>query len=163
MASINPEQTTLQTDGKCFLIVFGDADLDQAIKWSYTTIISHISQICIATFRNPIEENICERFVDLFEKQFKKVSKSGVPFKDDTLRGPQFRKVQYGKVLAYLYIASGKAGGSSYLSPRRRSIQRRRRKRFLGCSHRLHQCKRQHENRSRGDSRAFRCYILGQD
>ena len=48
MASINLKNITLETGGKSPLIVFADADLDQAVKWSHIGIMSNMGQICTA-------------------------------------------------------------------------------------------------------------------
>lgn len=39
MASINMKNITLETGGKSPLIVFDDADFDQAVKWAHTGIM----------------------------------------------------------------------------------------------------------------------------
>src|SRR3954451_19231801 len=41
MASVNMKNITLETGGKSPLIVFEDADLDQAVKWSHIGIMSN--------------------------------------------------------------------------------------------------------------------------
>ena len=111
MASINMKNITLETGGKSPLIVFQDADLDQAVKWSHGGIMSNQGQICTATSRILVEEAIYSRFVDLFKTQVQETSKVGDPFKDDTFQGPQVTKAQYDKVLAY--IESGKSEGAT--------------------------------------------------
>jgi len=45
-ASVNMKSITLETGGKSPLIVFEDADLDQAVKWSHIGIFSNQGQIC---------------------------------------------------------------------------------------------------------------------
>ncbi|MCJ1453434.1 hypothetical protein MMC28_003781 [Mycoblastus sanguinarius] len=111
MASVNLKNITLETGGKSPLIVFADADLDQAVKWSHVGIMSNMGQICTATSRVLVEESIYDEFVKLFKEQVKSVSKVGDPFSDDTFQGPQVTKAQYERVLNY--IESGKSEGAT--------------------------------------------------
>ncbi|KAK0516343.1 hypothetical protein JMJ35_000946 [Cladonia borealis] len=110
MASVNMKNITLETGGKSPLIVFADADLDQAVKWSHAGIMSNMGQICTATSRVLVEESIYDEFVTLFKEQVKAVSKVGDPFSDETFQGPQVTKTQYERVLSY--IESGKSEGA---------------------------------------------------
>src|SRR5215469_3774249 len=48
MASVNMKNVTLETGGKSPLLVFDDADLDQAFKWAHVGIMSNSGQICTA-------------------------------------------------------------------------------------------------------------------
>ena len=111
MASVNMKNITLETGGKSPLIVFADADLDQAVKWSHAGIMSNMGQICTATSRVLVEESIYDKFVTLFKEQVKAVSKVGDPFSDETFQGPQVTKTQYERVLSY--IESGKSEGAT--------------------------------------------------
>ena len=114
MAAVNLKNITLETGGKSPLIVFADADLDQAVKWSHAGIMSNMGQICTATSRVLVEESIYDEFVKLFKEQVKEVSKIGDPFSDDTFQGPQVTKAQYEKVLGY--IESGKSEGATLVT-----------------------------------------------
>ena len=120
MASINMKNITLETGGKSPLIVFDDAYLDQAVKWSHLGIMSNQGQICTATSRILVQEGIYEKFIEAFKKQIQEASIIGDPFKDDTYQGPQVTKAQYERVLSY--IESGKSEGAT-LAMGRRSLQ----------------------------------------
>ena len=111
MASVNLKNITLETGGKSPLLVFEDADLEQAIKWSHAGIMSNMGQICTATSRILVQDSIYEKFVELFKEEVKTVSTVGDPFKDDTFQGPQVTKAQYERVLGY--IESGKSEGAT--------------------------------------------------
>lgn len=111
MASINMKNITLETGGKSPLLVFEDADLDQAVKWSHIGIMSNQGQICTATSRILVQDKVYDKFVEMFKEQVKSVSKVGDPFKDETFQGPQVTKAQYEKVLGY--IDSGKSEGAT--------------------------------------------------
>lgn len=110
-ASINMKNITLETGGKSPLLVFDDADLDQAAKWAHIGIMSNQGQICTATSRVLVQESIYDKFVDAFKEVVKTTSKVGDPFQDDTFQGPQVTKAQYDRVLGY--IESGKSEGAT--------------------------------------------------
>ena len=111
MAALTMKNITLETGGKSPLLVFDDADLDQAVKWSHLGIMSNMGQICTATSRILVQEGIYDKFIEAFKKQIETTSKVGDPFKDDTFQGPQVTKAQYERVLGY--IDSGKSEGAT--------------------------------------------------
>lgn len=110
-ASVNMKNITLETGGKSPLLVFDDADLDQAAKWAHIGIMSNQGQICTATSRVLVQEGIYDKFVEAFNQVVKTTSKVGDPFKDDTFQGPQVTKAQFDRVLSY--IESGKSEGAT--------------------------------------------------
>lgn len=113
-ASVNMKNITLETGGKSPLLVFDDADLDQASKWAHIGIMSNMGQICTATSRVLVQERVYDKFVELFKEVVKSTSKVGDPFADDTFQGPQVTKAQYERVLGY--IDAGKSEGATLAS-----------------------------------------------
>lgn len=111
MAAQNMKNITLETGGKSPLLVFDDADLDQAVKWSHVGIMSNQGQICTATSRILVQEGIYDDFVKAFKERILSTSKVGDPFSDDTFQGPQVTKQQYERVLSY--VESGKSEGAT--------------------------------------------------
>jgi aldehyde dehydrogenase (NAD+) len=111
MASATMKNITLETGGKSPLLVFDDADLDQAVKWSHIGIMSNMGQICTATSRILVQEGIYDKFIEGFKKQITETSKVGDPFKDETFQVPQVTKAQYERVLGY--IEAGKSEGAT--------------------------------------------------
>ncbi|KAK7457546.1 aldehyde dehydrogenase [Colletotrichum acutatum] len=102
---------TLETGGKSPLLVFGDADLEQAVKWSHMGIMSNQGQICTATSRILVQEDIYEEFIPKFLETLKATSKVGSQWDKDTYQGPQVSKVQFERVLEYIDI--GKNEGAT--------------------------------------------------
>ena len=102
MASVNMKNITLETGGKSPLLVFEDADFDQAVKWSHLGIMSNQGQICTATSRILVQDTIYEKFITAFKEQIKTASVVGDPFKSETFQGPQVTKAQYERVLSYI-------------------------------------------------------------
>lgn len=110
-ASVNMKNITLETGGKSPLLVFEDADMDQATKWAHLGIMSNQGQICTATSRILVQDTVMDKFLAQFKEVIASTSKVGDPFAEDTYQGPQVTKAQYEKVLSY--IESGKSEGAT--------------------------------------------------
>ncbi|KAH6885200.1 aldehyde dehydrogenase domain-containing protein [Thelonectria olida] len=108
------KNVTLETGGKSPLIVFEDAELEQAAKWSHLGIMSNQGQICTATSRILVQETIYDRFLAEFLSTVKTVSKVGNQWDKDAYQGPQVSKVQYERILEYVDI--GKKEGATLAS-----------------------------------------------
>lgn len=114
MAAATLKNVTLETGGKSPLLVFEDADLEQAAKWAHIGIMSNQGQICTATSRLLVQDTIYDKFVALFKEVVASTSKVGDPFSDETFQGPQVTKAQYERVLSY--IESGKSEGAKLVA-----------------------------------------------
>ncbi|KAI0007139.1 aldehyde dehydrogenase [Xylariaceae sp. FL0662B] len=112
-ASINLKNITLETGGKSPLIVFDDADLDQAVKWSYVGIMSNQGQICTSTSRIYVQEPIYDKFLQQFKEYTEKKVRSGSQFDEDVNHGPQISKAQQERIFSY--VASAKSEGGRLL------------------------------------------------
>ncbi|KAI5927617.1 aldehyde dehydrogenase [Camillea tinctor] len=110
-ASVNMKNITLETGGKSPLLVFEDADLEQASKWAHVGIMSNQGQICTATSRILVQESIYDKFVERLREVIKTTSKVGDPFVEGTFQGPQVTKAQYDRVLSF--VESGKSEGAT--------------------------------------------------
>lgn len=104
LAAKTLKNITLETGGKSPLLVFDDADIDQAVKWSHFGIMSNQGQICTATSRILVQENIYDSFVEKFVDTVKTVSKVGNQWDKGVYQGPQISKVQYERILEYINI-----------------------------------------------------------
>lgn len=114
MAAVNLKNITLETGGKSPLLVFDDADLEQAVKWSHAGIMSNSGQICTATSRILVQEGVHDEFVAAFNSYTMATSRVGNPFDDDTFQGPQITRAQYNRVLAH--IESGISEGATLVA-----------------------------------------------
>ncbi|KAL5362021.1 aldehyde dehydrogenase domain-containing protein [Aspergillus floccosus] len=110
MAASNIKNITLETGGKSPLLVFDDADLDQAVKWAHVGIMSNQGQICSGTSRIIVQKGVYERFIAAFKRHTEKTSTVGDPFCEEIFQGPQISKSQYDRVLSY--ISSGVKQGA---------------------------------------------------
>lgn len=104
------KRVTMETGGKSPLLVFPDADLQQAVRWAHRGIMSNQGQVCSATSRILVHETVYQTFVELFKREVASVSKVGDPFSHDTFQGPQVTKVQFDRILSY--IDTGKREGA---------------------------------------------------
>ncbi|KAG9658769.1 aldehyde dehydrogenase, partial [Aureobasidium melanogenum] len=93
---------TLETGGKSPLLVFDDADLEQAVKWSHFGIMSNQGQICTATSRILVQKTIYASFIQAFKERVLSTSVVGDPFEEKTYQGPQVTKQQYDSILSYI-------------------------------------------------------------
>lgn len=109
-ASANLKNITLETGGKSPLLVFEDADLEQAAKWAHIGIMCNQGQICTATSRILVQKSIYEAFLDRFRQITVETSVVGDPFNEETFQGPQVSEAQFDRVLDYIKI--GKTEGA---------------------------------------------------
>lgn len=96
---------TLETGGKSPLLVFPDADIEQAVKWSHSGIMSNQGQICTATSRIYVHHDIFHPFPSKFEQTVKTTSKIGDQWDTNTFQGPQVTRAQYDRILSYIEAA----------------------------------------------------------
>ena len=87
-------------------MVFNDADLEQAVKWSHLGIMSNQGQICTATSRIPVQDGIYDEFVAKFKTAVANISKLCDQRDETTYQGPQVSKAQYDCILSYIKIGS---------------------------------------------------------
>ena len=105
---------TLETGGKSPLLVFPDADMDQAVKWSHMGIMSNQGQICTATSRLFVHKDILNVFLEQFQQQIRTTSKIGNQWDESTYQGPQVSRAQYERILSH--IEKARADGATILA-----------------------------------------------
>ena len=77
LAAKTLKNITLETGGKSPLLVFNDADLEQAVKWAHAGIMSNQGQICTATSRILVQRDIYPQFIAKYKETVSEVSKIG--------------------------------------------------------------------------------------
>ncbi|KAG2416112.1 aldehyde dehydrogenase [Aspergillus terreus] len=105
MAASTLKNITLETGGKSPLIVYPDADLDQAVKWAHFGIMSNQGQICTATSRIFVHQDILVPFLARFKQTIESTSNIGSQWDASTFQGPQVTRAQYERILSYFEIA----------------------------------------------------------
>lgn len=113
-AAVNLKNITLECGGKSPLIIFEDANLDQAVKWAHGGIMDNSGQVCTSTSRIYVHEKVYDEFVQTFVEHTKKVTSIGNPFGENTNHGPQVSKVQFDRVLSF--IEQGRQAGAKTLT-----------------------------------------------
>ena len=106
MAAKTLKNITLETGGKSQLVVFNDADLEQAVKWSHLEIMSNQGQLCTATSRILVQDGIYDEFLALFKTAVATISKISDQWDETTYQEPQVSKAQYNRILSYIKIGS---------------------------------------------------------
>ncbi|KAH7354176.1 aldehyde dehydrogenase [Plectosphaerella cucumerina] len=96
---------TLETGGKSPLIVFSDADLDQAVHWAHEGIMANQGQVCTATSRLLVHESIHDAFLSKFTAAVQKISVLGSPWDEKTYQGPQVTRSQLTTILSLVQSA----------------------------------------------------------
>ena len=95
---------TLELGGKSANIVFGDANLEDAVKGVVSGIFAATGQTCVAGSRALIQRSVYDEFVARFV-DFARTARMGDPLDPDTQVGPITTRPQYAKVLDYIDIA----------------------------------------------------------
>lgn len=114
MAAGTLKNITLETGGKSPLLIFPDADLDQAVKWSHMGIMSNQGQICTATSRLFVHRDIFDTFLTQFQERVQSTSKIGDQWDESTYQGPQVTRAQHERILSY--IERARSDGATILS-----------------------------------------------
>ncbi|SCW01898.1 LAFE_0E09692g1_1 [Lachancea fermentati] len=101
-AAVNLKPLTLECGGKSPIMIFDDADFEQAVKWTAWGIFNNMGQICSGTSRCFVQEGIYDKFVDALAKHVKETYVVGAPSDDKVLVGPQVSKKQQERVQSYI-------------------------------------------------------------
>jgi len=106
------KRMTFELGGKSPNVVFGDADLDNAVEGAFHAIYFHCGQCCTAGSRLFVERKVHKEFVQRLAAEAKK-RRIGDPMDEDTEQGPQVSQEQLDKILGY--VASGQKQGAKLI------------------------------------------------
>lgn len=104
------KHATMELGGKSPLIVFDDADIDNAVGGAMLGNFYSAGQICSNGTRVFVQRGIHDRFVERLVERTKRI-RIGDPLDPDTQMGPLVSKAQQEKVLGYIGI--GKDEGAT--------------------------------------------------
>ncbi|KAF4956814.1 hypothetical protein FGADI_3596 [Fusarium gaditjirri] len=107
-AKSNLKKVILELGGKSPVIIFDDADIEQAAKDTMHSIQWNSGQVCMANSRVYVQDTIAEKFIEASKKALA-TAKPGDPTQKGVDHGPQADKTQYETVLSY--IDEGKKSG----------------------------------------------------
>jgi len=111
-ASPTLKRMTFELGGKSPNVVFGDANLDDAVEGAFHAIYFHCGQCCTAGSRLFVERKVHKEFVQRLAAEAKK-RRIGDPMDEDTEQGPQVSQEQLDKILGY--VASGQKQGAKLI------------------------------------------------
>ncbi|KAL1494406.1 hypothetical protein ABEB36_010009 [Hypothenemus hampei] len=97
-AKSNLKRVSLELGGKSPLVIFDDADLDEAVNIAHTAIFENHGQNCCAGSRTFVQAGIYEQFVKKATEKAKN-RKVGDPFESNVLQGPQIDQPSLDKIL----------------------------------------------------------------
>ena len=107
-AAAGPKAISLELGGKSPIIVFADADLDQATECVVGGIFYNAGQMCSATSRLLVERRIAPALLERLEAAARSL-KLGDPLDPATRMGPLTTRAQFDKVASY--VERGTADG----------------------------------------------------
>nr|VZI23173.1 unnamed protein product [Spirometra erinaceieuropaei] len=87
-AATNVKRLSLELGGKSPLIVFADADLDEAAEVAHEEVMGNAGQCCVAATRTYVEASIYDDFVERLKVLAEKRT-VGDPFETKAVQGPQ--------------------------------------------------------------------------
>ncbi len=116
-ADTNLKRVTLELGGKSPNIIFADADVDTAAKFSYFALFFNMGQCCCAGSRLFVEDKVYDQVMNVITERAKK-TKLGDPFDHATTQGPQVSKEQTETIMRY--IESGQREGARCVTGGRR-------------------------------------------
>jgi len=108
-AKSNLKKVSLELGGKSPIVIFNDADVNEAAEIAHGAIFNNHGQNCCAGSRTFVQEGIYDAFVKKSSELAKK-RKVGNPFEKSTQQGPQVDDDMFNKVLGY--IEAGKEEGA---------------------------------------------------
>lgn len=103
------KHATMELGGKSPLIIFDDADVENAVGGAMLGNFYSTGQVCSNGTRVFVQNGIYERFLDRLTERTKAI-RIGDPLDPDTQMGPLISKAQHEKVTGY--IAIGKEEGA---------------------------------------------------
>ena len=105
----NLKRVSLELGGKSPIIVFADADLDEAVEVSHSALFGNQGQCCSAGSRIFVEEAAHNKFV---QKSIERANsrKLGNPLDSECDHGPQVDQEQFDKILSMIEV--GKKEGA---------------------------------------------------
>jgi len=110
LAGSHMKHATMELGGKSPLIIFDDADVENAVGGAMLANFYSTGQVCSNGTRVFVQDGIYERFLERLTARTSKIV-IGDPLDPDTQMGPLINKAQHEKVTGYIEI--GKAEGAT--------------------------------------------------
>ncbi|SCU90552.1 LAMI_0E02586g1_1 [Lachancea mirantina] len=101
----NLKAVTLECGGKSPAVIFDDASIEEAVKWTSMGIFYNSGQNCTANSRIYVQESIYEEFLSRFIKHVTTnwtFGEAADPFDNECTVGPVISKTQYDRIQSYI-------------------------------------------------------------
>ncbi|KAF2637829.1 aldehyde dehydrogenase [Massarina eburnea CBS 473.64] len=109
-AKSNLKRVTLELGGKSPSLIFADADLENALVHHSQNFLFNSGQVCIASSRTFVHEDIAEGFVAELKVRFQQFAQaSGQPLDEKTFLGPLADVKQFDRVMGFLEVGKKEA------------------------------------------------------
>jgi betaine-aldehyde dehydrogenase len=112
-AASDIKNISLELGGKSAFIVFDDADVEAAVEWVLFGIFWNQGQVCSATSRLLVQEQIAPRLIERLVEETRKIT-IGAGLEPGVLLGPLVSQGQHEKVLGF--VDQGQASGARLLT-----------------------------------------------
>jgi betaine-aldehyde dehydrogenase len=112
-AASDIKNISLELGGKSAFIVFDDADVEAAVEWILFGIFWNQGQVCSATSRLLVQDNIAARLIERLVEETRKIT-LGQGLEPGVLLGPLVSRGQHEKVLGF--VDQGVASGAKLLT-----------------------------------------------
>ncbi|KAI4598070.1 hypothetical protein KJ359_003879 [Pestalotiopsis sp. 9143b] len=127
-ARSNLKRVTLELGGKSPAVVFEDANLENALKWTVDAVLIRSGQLCVAASRVYVQNQIAGEFIEEYKKRMAAAKKTlGDPQDPDVAMGPLVdesqlervvQMVERGKFEAELVVGGSRHGDRGcYMEP----------------------------------------------
>lgn len=101
-AAVNLKPVTLECGGKSPVMIFEDADMNEAVKWTAFGIFYNMGQICSGTSRCFVQRSKYEEFLAKLVRFVQENFPSGAPEDPKAIVGPQITRDQQSRVFRYI-------------------------------------------------------------
>jgi aldehyde dehydrogenase (NAD+)/retinal dehydrogenase len=127
-ARSNLKRVTLELGGKSPAVIFEDANLENALKWTIDAILTRSGQLCVAASRVYVQKSVADQFIKEYTKRMKSaVNDFGDPQDPAVKLGPMVdesqlervkQMVERGRAEAELVVGGGQLGDTGcYMEP----------------------------------------------
>jgi aldehyde dehydrogenase (NAD+) len=106
----NLKRVVLELGGKSPSLIFEDADIENALQHSSQNFLLNSGQVCAASTRTFIHEDIAPKFIEQLKARFEQLSHTmGSPLEAQTFLGPLADGKQFERVMGFLDVGKKEA------------------------------------------------------
>ncbi|KAF3013012.1 hypothetical protein E8E14_008174 [Neopestalotiopsis sp. 37M] len=99
-AQSNLKRVTLELGGKSPAVIFEDANLENALKWTVDAVLIRSGQLCVAASRVYVQRSIAAKFIEEYTKKMAAAKDTmGDPQDPDVAMGPMVDQAQLERVV----------------------------------------------------------------